>query len=179
MSSSELLGAHVAALRLLAQGHQHDAIEVGIHDALPRRWPRARPRSARRATVRIPPGPAPPASAIHAIRAPSSEQPVQQNTEGIDIAGGRDGFPAQLLRARALRRQEAEDRAGRIRRRITLENLGDAEVEEPWRAIRGNEDVRGLQIAMNHQMLVSVVDREADEPKQFEPLADIQPRSRQ
>ncbi len=28
---------------------------------------------------------------------------------------------------------------------------------------------------MNHQMLMSVVDREADEPKQFETLADVQP----
>ena len=58
-----------------------------------------------------------------------------------------------------------------------IEELGDAEVEKLRRAVRPNEDVARLQIAMDHEILVREVHRLADLAKEVEPIGDRQLRA--
>ena len=45
---------------------------------------------------------------------------------------------------------------------IRLQQFGDAEIQQLWRAIRRHEDVRGFQIAVNDEVLMRVLDGGAD-----------------
>ena len=53
-----------------------------------------------------------------------------------------------------------------------LHELGDTEVKELRHAVGGHQNVGGLEITVNHQVLVRVTDRAADLPEQFKPLLD-------
>jgi hypothetical protein len=52
------------------------------------------------------------------------------------------------------------------------QQLDDAEVEQLGYARGGDEDVGGLQIAMNHQVVVRIVNGITDDPKQVQTFVD-------
>ena len=65
------------------------------------------------------------------VRPLPGHQLVEQNAERIDVGGGRDRQPPELLGARVVRRHRADERKRRPGRgRSRLEQLGDAEVED-------------------------------------------------
>ena len=55
---------------------------------------------------------------------------------------------------------------------LGVERLGDAEIHELRRTVRGDEDVAGLQVAVHDEVLVREVNRRAHLLEQREPLDD-------
>src|SRR5262249_25738472 len=62
-------------------------------------------------------------------------------------------FAGDLLRARILRRNRRSARDPRLRI-VGGHELGDSKVEQLGLAVRSHEDVRGFQVAMNHQVVM-------------------------
>jgi hypothetical protein len=94
----------------------------------------------------------------------SREQLVQQDREYINVAGGRDGIAANLLRACVVGRHQSNVR---LRNRECLHQLAfiekfrDAEVQQLRAASASDENVRGFQVTMHDQVLVRGVNRRA------------------
>ena len=95
----------------------------------------------------------------------------------MSLARG-DHVAAHLLGARVRRRHDAvlgmRDRE-RVRRLAGVEQLGDAEVEQLRHALRRDQDVVRLQVAMHDQVLVRVVDGRAHGAHQRDPLLGREP----
>lgn len=83
------------------------------------------------------------------------EQLIEDGAEAIDVGGGGDGVAAELLGARILGREE-ELGDGLIE--IGGDELGDAEIEEAGVAAVVDQDVAGLDVAMDNEALVGVGD---------------------
>lgn len=107
----------------------------------------------------------------------SGQELVEQDAEGVDVAGGGDRIVEDLLRAgiggghRRVARHRGDGAGGEI----GLEQLDDTEVEEPGGAVFRDQDVAGLEIAVDDQVLVRGVDRRADLAEELQTLADRQP----
>ncbi len=104
----------------------------------------------------------------------SRQQAVQQDAERVDVRGSRHRFAADLFRARALQRHDTHDGQGPFlgRLRIDVEQLRDAEVEQLRRPVARDQNIAGLQIAVNDQVLVRVLHGAADADEQPEPSLD-------
>ena len=102
----------------------------------------------------------------------AGEQLIQDRAQGVDVAARVDVWRGPgLLRAHVLRR--AQDHAG-LRGQLSAEHervhggserLGDAEVDHLGHRLAvdlGDEDVRGLQVAVQNGLLMSVLHRLAD-----------------
>ena len=113
-----------------------------------------------------------------AERPPAGQQLEEQQAEGVDVGRGGDRLAGELLGAGVLGRREAQRRArlpspvgaGRFR----VEELGDAEVEEPHLAALGQQDVGRLEIAMDDEVNMGVVHRLADLLEQDQPLVEAE-----
>jgi hypothetical protein len=88
------------------------------------------------------------------LRRPSGEHRVKHGAERVDIGGGGVRLPATLLRAGVVGREPAIDRVRQIAGRV--EQLGDAEVEQLRLARLVDQDVRGLDVAMDDEMPMGV-----------------------
>ena len=111
------------------------------------------------------------------IRPAAGEQFVQQHAERVDVGGGRDHLAADLFRAGVFRRHQREAvRRGRVRlaAKVGIEQLGDAEIEQLGRAVGGHQDVGGLDVAMDDQVLVRVLHRCADFREHLESRRGVQ-----
>src|SRR5262249_15598933 len=100
----------------------------------------------------------------------------EQHPERIDIRSSRHTGREELLRRRVVRRQDAQSRL-RLRalgRGVSLQQLGNAEVEEARLALRVDEDVRWLDVAMNHEVRVRILDRRQYLQKQPQPPLDVE-----
>jgi hypothetical protein len=62
----------------------------------------------------------------------------------------------------------------RLAQRFGLQQLRDSEIEQLWRSIGRDNDVRRLQIAMHDQVLVCVLDCGAHGEEQLEALLYVQ-----
>ncbi len=103
----------------------------------------------------------------HLPRRPPREELVEHDAEGVDVRGRRDRAAGELL-GRRVRGGEVEC----VRRLAVsggLEDLRDAEVEELHAPVAGDEDVRGLQVAVDDEVRVRERDRVADLAEQLEP----------
>src|SRR6185369_4624056 len=108
-------------------------------------------------------------------REPFRQQLVEHHAEGIDIAVDPDRGPANLLRGRIGWRHEPQSGARQIRGTVeAFELLGDAEIQQLDVSLGGDQDVRGLEIAMDHEVLMSVLYRFAHGAKQLESLQNPQ-----
>ena len=187
----EPFDGRVAALGRLAQRGRDNGVEVAPQRAGERR--RARPPRRRRSLVAggrhrlarlarvdgahraLEPGQR---SLVIAERPPAGEQLEEQQAEGIDVGRGGDRLAGELLGAGIFGRREAQRRArlpqplgaGRFR----VEELGDAEVEQPYLAALGQQDVGRLEIAMDDEVNMGVVHRLADLLEQGQPLAEAE-----
>jgi hypothetical protein len=104
---------------------------------------------------------------------PAGQQLVQQQAQRVDVAGRGQRLVEQLFGTRVFRcqRHQAGARgAGNAR----VERLGDAEVEQLRVAAAVDEDVAGLDVAMNDQRAVHRIDRGEHLQKQRDARARIQ-----
>ena len=95
----------------------------------------------------------------------------------IDVAGGRDRFPAQLLGAGVLRGQATVHRSGLFlgdQPTARREDLGDAEVEQLHLPATRDQDVRGFEVAVDDQVPVRVLDGVDHRDGELETLVEIQ-----
>jgi hypothetical protein len=98
---------------------------------------------------------------------------VQQHAQPVDIGGSGDLATEELFWRRIARRQRTESGAGRIA--VFVKQLGNTEVKQLGLALRGHQDVRGLDITVHDQRMVCGFDGTADGREQKQPLAQIEP----
>src|SRR5690606_32057846 len=92
---------------------------------------------------------------LYGIRVAARQELVQDEAEAVDVRRHADGLAAHLLRRGVPGREDV--RAGRGQRRVAvgiLQQLGDAEVEQLHAALAGDEHVRGLDVAVHHEIAV-------------------------
>ena len=105
---------------------------------------------------------------LHFVGAPARQQLVEKDAQGVDVAGGRDRLALDLLRARVLGRHHREHGGGGRQVGIDAggEQLGDAEVQQLRHAVTVHQHVRRLDVAVDHQVLMGVLDGAAHRPEQ-------------
>src|SRR5258707_9406512 len=181
--STQILGQlfhrRVAALRLLAQRLQHDGVE-----------------DSREATAKLVRGVASGLALLHSNRGArlerfllanrschfvvisgrfpvglvSGEKDVEDDSERVNVARSRDRVSSDLLGTGESRGQKAYLRHRLLERRsLGLENLRHPEIEQLGNALFGDEDVAGLDVAVDNQVSVRILHRAADFGKQLEP----------
>ena len=103
------------------------------------------------------------------------QQPVEQHAQRVDVGGGGERLATDLFRRREFRGQRPghRDASGRARA-VAFEQLGDAEVEERDVSGRIHQDVRRLDVAVNHQVRVRVRHGVADLQDDCEPGLDVE-----
>ena len=176
----ELLRRRVAALRLAAQRLHHDRVEVAAKGAAQARLGgaarlgRVGPDRGRRRTgvfFQYEPLDFMRRGGVIAMRTASGQHLVQHHAQGVHVGGGRDALPADLLGRGVARRHRS--RAGlREARRVGIEHLGDAEVQQLHLTRRRDVHVRRLQVAMHDEVSMRVGDRSGGGGKEVEPLVD-------
>ena len=163
----------VPPLRLLAQRHQNDVVEIATQVTAFGRF-HLPDRDARFIRLDLAD------DVLHFDRTAllelegmlSREQLVEDDSQGVDIARGGHGVPVELLRARVVERHRPHIRLcqHRLRRGLRVQELGDPEIQHLGRPVRGHEDVAGLQIAMHNEVLMRVLDGPAHDPEQLQAL---------
>ena len=104
------------------------------------------------------------------------EQLEQQDAEPVDIRCSRWRFAANLFRCGMRERQQSLLRSrveGKRRVARDVEQLRDAEIEQPRRSVRLDENVRRFDVAMHHQASVRELHRARDREKQSESFANV------
>ena len=110
------------------------------------------------------------------MSAPSSQQFVEEQPKGVDVGRSRDAGAGHLLGACVLRRHRLDTGAGDDRSGVVVgEQLGDAEVEQLDRAAIADQDVRGLEVAMDDEVAMRGVHGLADGRDQVEAGGEAQP----
>jgi hypothetical protein len=181
----ELLGRAVASRRVLIERAERDVVQISAElapDAARRiasafrRDTRRRTRDDRARRRRIDLGRDAQdfqrRSRLELERSRARQQLVQDDAERVDVTGHRGRLATDLLGAGVVRREHAPHRCGHRDRGATVgrEQLRDSEVEEPRRAVLRDQDVVGLQITMNDEMLVRELHCVAHDEKQLEAL---------
>ena len=89
------------------------------------------------------------------MRQTAREQFVREHAHGVHIRGGRHRLSQDLFRRGIVRRQHAHFGERWIAERIIVgEQFCDAEVEQLHLAVRGDEDVRGFEVAVDDELAV-------------------------
>src|SRR5215213_2183242 len=93
----------------------------------------------------------------------TSQQLIENGAELVDVGESRDWITTNLLRRSVVRSHPAAHRVRERRTGIALwfEELGQAEIEQLYRTITVDENVRRLQIAVNYEVSVRVLRRVA------------------
>ena len=84
--------------------------------------------------------------------------------------------PGELLRRGVVGSERRPGQVGQLAPVALLEQLGDAEVEQPDLALRRHQHVGGLEVAVHHQTPMRVRHRGQDLEEQLQPRADPEPR---
>ena len=109
-------------------------------------------------------------------RLPARQQLVQQDTEAVHVGRRGGGLTPDLFRRRVVGCQRTRALLGhRVIRRVLVQQLRDAEIEQLYVPVRTHEHVPGLQVAMHHEPLVGVLHGLADGEEQVDPLRNRQP----
>ena len=115
------------------------------------------------------------------------QQFVEHDTERPDVGAPVDGETARLFRCHVRSRAEHDAGAGDTAGECggvhqlclavwgSLERLGEPEVEHLHRAIRGQEDVGRLQVAVDNALFVSDVERLRDLPSDRQRIGNRDP----
>ena len=116
---------------------------------------------------------------LQLVRPLAAQQLVEHDAERIHVAGRAERLAEQLLGARVRDRQRPPGHAGQLGLDQRVAALGfhqlrDAEIEQPHLALRGDEDVRRLQVAVDHEVRVRMLDREQHLSEQPDPRLDTQ-----
>ena len=94
----------------------------------------------------------------------------EQDSERVDIGSGGDGLTADLFGTGKFRCEANGNGSGIVA--VGIEHFGDTEIEELDLAGFGDEDVGGLEIAMDNQIAMSERDGDGDIDKELEDLFD-------
>ena len=98
---------------------------------------------------------------------------VEEDAEGVDVAGGGDVLAAGLLGAGVMRGHHRGQGDGGVARGMgELDDFGDAEIEELGLAVGGDEDVGGLDVAVDDAGVVGALDGGADFAEEAEAVVD-------
>ena len=101
---------------------------------------------------------------------------VKQHPQRIHVRDRRHRQAAKLFGTGVVRCErtwhEAGGRFAGVQR--ALEQLRDAKVEHFWHAVLPDQDVRGLQIAVDDPMLMRVLHGAAQHPEEAEPIGQRQ-----
>ena len=87
----------------------------------------------------------------------SDQHFVEDDTKAIEIGAAIELLAAGLLGAHVVRRADHGTRPGHARRRVV--GAGDAEIGQGRGAVITQQDVVGLDVAMDESLLLRVVDR--------------------
>ncbi len=172
-----LLRRRVALVRLRAYRLADDDVEVPVERAGEARRGGAAPRCAqlrggcvgngeRRRAAGMD-GRLPRVGVASERREPGQEF-AQQQPELVDIGPRRDRSPTDLLGARIVGCEHPG--AGRRVPGVALDQLGDPEIEELHATSVVDQDVRRLDVAVHHQLLVGRVHRARDLQEEIEPI---------
>ena len=108
-------------------------------------------------------------------------QLVEHHAEAVDVGPGVDVEPARLglLRAHVGRGADGDAELGREGRvgQPPLDRLGDAEVDDGGDRLpvgHPDQDVAGLEVAVDDALLVRVLDAAADAEEELEPAAEVE-----
>jgi hypothetical protein len=96
---------------------------------------------------------------VRVYRVPSAQQEIEHDAQRVDVRGRGDVASRELLRRRILggHGPDAFARQGRHPgARAALQQLGHAEVQQLYLAVRRHQDVRRLEIAVDDQVRVGV-----------------------
>ncbi len=105
------------------------------------------------------------------MRLTARQQLEQNQTQQVDIYPGRDFFPEHLFRTTVSGRQKRQ--RGLCQTRVRLERrlkLRQAEIQQLRLSVRGDQDVSGLEIAVDDQALMGEGNCRAHFSEQLEPL---------
>jgi hypothetical protein len=142
----EVQGRGEAPIRRLFQGPHHDLLEAGRE-----RWAEGE-RRRRVEDVRPHERQVGVGLEGHAPR----QHLVENHAQRVEIAAAVDVEPLDLLRRHVGGRPHREARA---RAPIAAEEAGDAEVHDLRRAVRCDDDVGRLDVAVDHPLTVCLVER--------------------
>ena len=92
-------------------------------------------------------------------REPPREHPVQDHAERVDVARGRSGLSGRLLRRHV--RSRPDERSG-FGQRVHTGHPRDAEVRDLRAALLVEEDVGGLQVAVDQTVLMRMCEAGSD-----------------
>jgi hypothetical protein len=200
MSSRELLHRPVSSLWFLAQSHQHDIVQIANQPSpellrlavADRAYRLGCDRDLRRsfwARNRI--GAADNRARLFwlmfanhpfhllrrrtrgAVGTVAGQEFIKDEAQRVHVAHRRDGFPAHLLGAGVSERHRTQPCYGGrslLRGRLRIEQFGDPEVEQFGDAFGGNQEVAGLEVAVEDVVLMSILDRGTSRAEQREPL---------
>src|SRR5690606_37919070 len=102
--------------------------------------------------------------------ASTGEQLVEQDTELIDVAGGRDRPAARLFGRGVIGRERSGAGARQaVRVAVSRDELRDAEVDETELAVGSDEQIGGLEVAVDDEVAVGVGDGAARVREEPEP----------
>jgi hypothetical protein len=109
---------------------------------------------------------------------PATQQHVEERAQRVDVRGDGDRAAADLLGRGEGRREDvsAVAREGDgLAPRLPFEQLGDAEVEQLHLAVRADQHVRGLEVAVHDQVRVRVRHRGEHVQEQADARVHAQP----
>ena len=110
------------------------------------------------------------------MRSMPGQQFIKQDSERIDIRRLGDRCSAHLFWTRIFGRHRTPTATGKrgFRGPLRVEHLGNAKIQQPDHALLGNQNVAGLQITMDDQVLMGILHREADSTEQLQACGDRQ-----
>ena len=104
------------------------------------------------------------------------EQLVEHHPQRVDIGGHRHRSAANLLGAGVGRRQGAQLRLGRRGvTRFGVDQLRDPEIQQSRPAVRSDQDIARLEVAMHDVASVRVLDRFQHLEEETQPVVDREP----
>ena len=97
--------------------------------------------------------------ALESIGSSARQQLVEQYAQGVEVAARIDRIAAQQLGTRIVRRQRSavDTRQRRLIRLFSLQQPGDAEIQQPHLPGLGDQNVRGLEIPVNDLLFMGVL----------------------
>ena len=166
----ELLDRRVPPVGLLPDGSQHDGVQIAPEPAATdlrrhraRRLGFLEEDRAHHLGGR---------TTLEAVHPSAGEQLVQHGAEGVHVGRRGHRLATDLLGRGVLRRHHPHAALGLVV--LAIHQLGDAEVEQLGLAVRGDQDIGRLEVAMDDEVLVGVAHGVTDVEKQSEPGVHVE-----
>ena len=107
----------------------------------------------------------------------SRKQPIKNDAQGIDVARRGDGFAANLLRTGVLRGHGTKSGGAQLdglEKHLRRQQLRDAKIEQLGGSASIHQNIAGLEVSVNDEVLVRILDRRADLTEKLQALDDVE-----